>query len=102
MHPGHTSTIRRIEGAMLSYHADMDIHTNPFELGLERLIELDKKFDFVGKEALQRIKKEGLSRLQVGLILEGTPLPQPNTRFWDLSHDGSMLVRSRLQFIPTV
>ena len=88
LHPGHTSTIRRIEGAMLSYHADMDIHTNPFELGLERLLELDKKFDFVGKEALQRIKKEGLSRLQVGLILEGAPLPQPNTRFWDLSHDG--------------
>ena len=88
LHPGHTSTIRRIEGAMLSYHADMDIHTNPFELGLDRLIELDKKFDFVGKEALQRIKKEGLSRLQVGLILEGAPLPQPNTRFWDLSHDG--------------
>ena len=88
LHPGHTSTIRRIEGAMLSYHADMDIHTNPFELGLDRLIELDKKFDFVGKEALQRIKKEGLSRLQVGLILEGAPLPQPNTRFWELSHDG--------------
>ena len=87
LHPGHTSTIRRIEGAMLSYHADMDIHTNPFECGLERLIELDKKFDFVGKEALQRIKKEGLSRLQVGLILEGAPLPQPNTRFWELSHD---------------
>ena len=73
---------------MLSYHADMDIHTNPFELGLERLIELDKKFGFVGKEALQRIMKEGRSRLQVGLILEGTPLSQPNTRFWDLSHDG--------------
>ena len=88
LHPGHTSTIRRIEGAMLSYHADMDIHTNPFECGLDRLIELDKQFDFVGKEALQRIKKEGLSRLQVGLILEGAPLPQPNTRFWDLSHDG--------------
>ena len=87
LHPGHTSTIRRIEGAMLSYHADMDIHTNPFELGLDRLIELDKKFDFVGKDALQRIKKEGLSRLQVGLILEGAPLSQPNTRFWDLSHD---------------
>ena len=33
--PGHTSTIRRIEGGMLSYHADMDINTNPFELGLD-------------------------------------------------------------------
>ena len=37
--PGHTSTIRRIEGAMLSYHADMDINTNPFELGLDRFID---------------------------------------------------------------
>ena len=32
--PGHTSTIRRIEGGMLSYHADADIDTNPYELGL--------------------------------------------------------------------
>ena len=31
---GHTSSIRRIEGGMLSYHADADIYTNPFELGL--------------------------------------------------------------------
>ena len=35
--PGHTSSIRRIEGGMLSYHADADINTNPFELGLDRL-----------------------------------------------------------------
>ena len=27
--PGHTSSIRRIEGGMLSYHADADINTNP-------------------------------------------------------------------------
>ena len=40
--PGHTSTIRRIEGAMLSYHADMDINTNPYELGLDKFIEIDK------------------------------------------------------------
>jgi Glycine cleavage system T protein (aminomethyltransferase) len=38
--PGHTSTIRRIEGGMLSYHADMDSQTNPFELGLDRLVPL--------------------------------------------------------------
>jgi len=36
--PGHTSSIRRIEGGMLSYHADADISTNPYELGLERLV----------------------------------------------------------------
>jgi aminomethyltransferase len=45
--PGHTSSIRRIEGGMLSYHADMDINTNPFELGLDRLVALDEAHDFV-------------------------------------------------------
>ena len=29
LQPGHTSSIRRIEGGMLSYHADADINTNP-------------------------------------------------------------------------
>jgi len=47
--PGHTSSIRRIEGAMLSYHADADINTNPFELGLDRLVNLDIEADFIGK-----------------------------------------------------
>ena len=52
LQPGHTSSIRRIEGAMLSYHADADIHTNPFELGLDRLIELENDNHFIGKEAV--------------------------------------------------
>ena len=82
--PGHTSTIRRIEGAMLSYHADMDINTNPFELGLDRFIDIDKDFDFVGKEALIEIKGKGVSRQQVGLEIKAEPIPGPNTRFWEI------------------
>ena len=82
--PGHTSTIRRIEGAMLSYHADMDINTNPFELGLDRFIDIDKDFDFVGKEALIEIKAKGVSRQQVGLEIKADPMPGPNTRFWEI------------------
>ena len=82
--PGHTSTIRRIEGAMLSYHADMDIKTNPFELGLDRFIDIDKDFDFVGKEALIEIKGKGVSRQQVGLEIKADPMPGPNTRFWEI------------------
>ena len=82
--PGHTSTIRRIEGAMLSYHADMDIHTNPFELGLDRLVQLDVAHDFIGKNALQQIKEQGVSRIQVGLAIDGEPLIGPNTTFWQI------------------
>jgi len=80
--PGHTSTIRRIEAGMLSYHADMDIDTNPFELGLDRLVDLDMEADFIGKAALKRIKAEGIRRKQVGLEIAGLPINGTNTQFW--------------------
>ena len=80
--PGHTSSIRRIEGGMLSYHADADSHTNPYELGMDRLVNLDMAADFIGKAALQRIRAQGTLRKQVGLIIDGAPLAGPNTTFW--------------------
>lgn len=86
--PGHTSSIRRIEGGMLSYHADADIHTNPFELGLDRLVNLDMEADFIGKAALRRIRDEGVARKQVGLIIEADPLTGPNTTFWPINSAG--------------
>ena len=85
--PGHTSTIRRIEGGMLSYHADADINTNPFELGLDRLVSLDNDINFIGKDALQKIKQDGVTRKQVGLEIDCVPLKGPNTSFWPLHRD---------------
>ena len=82
--PGHTSSIRRIEGAMLSYHADADINTNPFELGLDRLVNLDIEANFIGKDSLALISKNGVNRKQVGLRIEGKPLSGPNTTFWPI------------------
>jgi glycine cleavage system aminomethyltransferase T len=84
---GHTSTIRRIEGGMLSYQADMDLNTNPFELGLDRLVDLDMEADFIGKAALQRIKAAGIQRKQVGLEIDGPPIEGTNTRFWSVYAD---------------
>jgi aminomethyltransferase len=86
--PGHTSSIRRIEAGMLSYHSDMDIDTNPFELGLGRLVDLEMEADFIGKAALRRIAQKGVGRLQVGLEIEGDPLPGPNTEYWPVLLDG--------------
>ena len=82
LQPGHTSSIRRIEGGMLSYHADADINTNPFELGLDRLVNLDSEIDFIGKVALKKIKQDGIKRKQIGLELDCEPLKAPNTTFW--------------------
>ena len=89
--PGHTSSIRRIEGGMLSYHADADIYTNPFELGLDRLVNLDIEAKFIGKAALARIHKNGVRRKQVGLRIEGEPFSGPNTTFWPISQRGKVV-----------
>ena len=89
--PGHTSSIRRIEGGMLSYHADMDAQTNPFELGLDRLVDLEMPANFIGKAALKQVQQQGISRQQVGLELDGEPLPGPNTQFWPVKVNGEVI-----------
>ncbi len=91
LQPGHTSSIRRIEGGMLSYHADADINTNPFEVGLDRLVHLESSNNFIGKEALQKIKKKGITRKQVGLEIKCKPLQGPNTIFWPVAVEGKIL-----------
>ena len=89
LEPGHTSSIRRIEGGMLSYHADADINTNPFELGLDRLVSLDSDIEFIGKAALKKIKADGIKRKQVGLEINCEPLSGPNTTFWSIKKDNN-------------
>ena len=89
--PGHTSTIRRIEGGMLSYHADMTINTNPLELGMNKFIDLNGNFDFIGKNSLIKINKDGIKRKQVGLFLDISRMDGPNTRFWDIKYDNKIV-----------
>ena len=85
--PGHTSAIRRIEGGMLSYQADMDCNVNPFELGLDRLVDLEMDADFIGKNALKKIKEEGVKRRQVGIVINCPPLENSNTSYWPIFID---------------
>ena len=89
--PGHTSSIRRIEAAMLSYHADMTLENNPYELGMDRLVDLDMEAEFVSKAALKRIKAEGVSQKQVGLVFEGAPLVGSNDAYWPILIDGAQV-----------
>lgn len=71
--PGH---IRRIEGGILSLGCDMWYDTNPFEVGMgyEWMVDLEQEDDFIGKEALARIKEEGPSRKLIGVDIAGAPL----------------------------
>lgn len=83
--PAAPNTIRRIEGGMLSLGADMGLDENPFELGLGRLVDLESDIEYVGKDALKRIKEQGVTRKMVGIELDGDPMPGPNGGPWALS-----------------
>ena len=76
---------------MLSYHADMDLDTNPYELGLGRFVDLGMETEFIGKAALRRIHAEGVRRQLIGLEISGPPLEGPNTRFWPLFAGGQRI-----------
>ena len=79
--------IRRIEGGIFNYRADMDWTNNPFELGLDRLVDLDSDADFMGKDALRRIRDQGVRRKIAGVEIAGERLEMNETK-WPASSDG--------------
>lgn len=81
------SDIRRVEAGILNYGADMTLEDNPYQVGLERLVDLEKSGDFIGKEALRRTAAEGVHRKLVGVELEGEPLDLNMTR-WPVKREG--------------
>ena len=81
------STIRSIEGGLLSYCSDITVEDNPWTIGMGRFVHLDRTDDFVGKEALTEIADEGTKRLLVGVEIDGEPIPG-NDKFWPLTSSG--------------
>jgi glycine cleavage system aminomethyltransferase T len=86
--PTGPSDIRRIEAGILNYGIDMTLDTNPYEVGLDRLVDLGKSDDFLGREALQRVSREGVKRKLVGVEIEGERLDLNMTR-WAVRAGGS-------------
>jgi glycine cleavage system aminomethyltransferase T len=65
----------------------MDCSNNPFEMGLDRLVDLDIELPFMGKEALRRIKAEGVRRKTVGVEIAGERLEMNQTK-WPVEAEG--------------
>src|SRR5699024_8991833 len=65
--------MRRIEGAILAFGCDIWCDTNPFEgcMGYNWMVDLRTEHDFIGRQALERIKAEGVSRKLAGVEIEG-------------------------------
>lgn len=75
------SHIRRLEAGILSCNQDFTIEDNPFEVGLGKQVDFGKK-DFMGKQALEKIKREGVKEKLVGITMGGKPLTWYNTDYY--------------------
>ena len=76
--PGAPNDLERIESGLVSYGADGRLQANPcnpFEISLGKLVDFDKADAFIGKAALQKIKKKGAKRRRVGFVISGAPVP---------------------------
>jgi glycine cleavage system aminomethyltransferase T len=76
--------IRRIEGGILAHGCDMTIEENPYEVGYgyKWMVELDQEQDFVGRDALRKVREQGVRRKLIGVEIGGSKLGAYN--------DGSM------------
>lgn len=64
----------RLEAGMCLYGNDIDLTTNPLEAGLSQYVSLEKP-DFVGKQALLKVSREGVRRRLIGFkMLEKGPV----------------------------
>ena len=69
--PAAPSQISRIESGMLSYGNDMTLDENPFDLGMDKFVNLQKKADFLSKKALTDIHKNGPTKELIGIEIPG-------------------------------
>jgi glycine cleavage system aminomethyltransferase T len=92
IHPTGPSDIRRVEAGILNWGADMTLEDNVYQAGLEWLIDEGKSSDYVGRDALRRIKQQGVSRKLVGIEIAGDPVPF-NTSKWPVSAGGQPVGR---------
>jgi aminomethyltransferase len=81
--PTGPSDIRRIEGGIFNWGADMTYDNNAFEMGLERLVDFDLgDGDCISIAAYRRIAEAGVAQRIVGVEIDGEPFPGLNNVKW--------------------
>ncbi len=90
--PTGPSDIRRIEGAIFNWGADMTYTNNAFEMRLERLVDFDlANGACISIAAYRRIAKQGVSRKINGVELDGAPFPSLNNLKWPVVDGGQKI-----------
>jgi aminomethyltransferase len=101
----------RLEAALPLYGNDIDATTNPFEAGLGWVVTLDDGADFIGREALLRIREAGVQRQLVclkaqerGVMRVGHPILHSGRRVSELTSGGfspTLGVSIGMGYLPT-
>jgi aminomethyltransferase len=86
--PTGPSDIRRVEAGILNWGADMTLENNVYEVGLDYLVDDGKPGDYVARQALKRIKAEGVSRKLAGIEIDG-PRIEMNAQRWAVAANGT-------------
>ena len=81
--PGAPNHAERIEGGLLSYGNDMLISDNPFECGFEKLVHLNDNVEFIGKDSLKKILKNGIKRKLMGVKINSDTLNLTSVELFD-------------------
>jgi aminomethyltransferase len=84
--PTGPSDIRRIEGGIFNWGADMTYENNPYEMGLGRLVDDLREEACISIAALERIASGGVERRINGVELDGAPFPALNNTKWPALH----------------
>ncbi|MBN2356730.1 glycine cleavage system aminomethyltransferase GcvT [candidate division KSB1 bacterium] len=71
----------RLEMKYCLYGNDIDAGTNPLEAGLGWITKL-KKNDFIGRDALLKVKEQGLKRKLIGFELKEKAFPRHGYTIW--------------------
>src|SRR5947207_5427829 len=90
--PTGPSDIRRIEGAIFNWGADMTYENNAVEMGLDRLVAWDLPDEAsISLKALKAIRAKGVERRINGVEIDGDPFPALNNVKWPVTDGGSEL-----------
>jgi dimethylsulfoniopropionate demethylase len=76
LRPGAPNLIERVEAGLKSYGQEMTVESNPFEAALEQFMDLDKKAEYMSRDALAAIAERGPERRLVNLVIDGGPLEE--------------------------
>jgi len=71
----------RLEAGLCLYGDDIDENITPLEAGLGFVVKLQKD-KFIGRQALQKQKDEGVKKKRVGIRMTERGIPRPNLEVW--------------------